>query len=48
MTDQQVLEPEAVKELKELLPELRNRLQMAWLLLKDLKTARMATVIAIA
>ena len=37
MTDQHVLEPEAVKELKELLPELRNRLQMAWLLLKDLK-----------
>ena len=37
MTEQQVLEPGAVKELNALLPELRSRLQMAWLLLQDIR-----------
>ncbi len=39
MIEQQVLEPDAARELKELLPELANRLQLAWLLLQDLKRA---------
>lgn len=37
MTEQQVLEPGAVKELNALLPELGSRLRMAWLLLQDIK-----------
>ncbi|MXX07528.1 MAG: ATP-dependent DNA helicase DinG [Gammaproteobacteria bacterium] len=37
MSEQQVLEPGAVKELNTLLPELRSRLQMAWLLLQDIR-----------